>query len=73
MKIIFLIGSSSSDARCGWKPHLPGLGKVRLETAPTGSGESVVGNRTYRVWGKYRIIELFFETSYSLRYICQHS
>ena len=27
----------------------------------------VVSNRTYRAWGKYRVTELFSETSFSLR------
>ena len=45
--------------RCGYKPHLPGLGEedpVRLQTEPTGpggGGSGAVRNRTYRVGVKW--------------------
>ena len=41
-------------------------GAVRIECG-------AVSNRTYRAWGKYRITELFSETSLSLRPTALHS
>ena len=37
----------------GWKSQLPGW-----------TAFGAVANRTYRAWGKYRITDLFSETSY---------
>ena len=42
---------------CGWKSQLPGWTVF-----------GAVANRTYRAWGKYRITDLFSETSSNRTY-----